>query len=50
MSLANKPLVALRVEEDRSGKWRTLVTCEDIVLHCLHRALQQLPSRCPPDA
>ncbi|PRW57864.1 hypothetical protein C2E21_3339 [Chlorella sorokiniana] len=40
MSLAAKPLTALRVEDNRSGKWRTLVVCDDIVLHCLHRALQ----------
>lgn len=31
MSLSNKPLTTLRVEEDRSGKWRTLVVCDD---HC----------------
>ena len=45
MSLANKPLTALRVEGDRSGKWRTLVVCDDIVLHCLHRALSTASGR-----
>ncbi|KAL4422215.1 hypothetical protein ABPG77_009690 [Micractinium sp. CCAP 211/92] len=40
MSLANKPLVQLRVEDDRSGKWRSVICSEDTVLYCLHRALQ----------
>lgn len=39
-SLANKPLVQLRVEDDRSGKWRSVICSEDTVLYCLHRALQ----------
>ncbi|KAL4443484.1 hypothetical protein ABPG75_011221 [Micractinium tetrahymenae] len=40
MSLSNKPLVQLRVEDDRSGKWRSVIFSEDTVLFCLHRALQ----------
>ncbi|KAI7841762.1 hypothetical protein COHA_004628 [Chlorella ohadii] len=50
MSLSNKPLTTLRVEEDRSGKWRSLVVCDDIVLHCLHRAVQHCSRPSAQDA
>lgn len=40
MSLANKPLVELRIEDDRTAQHRTVVACEDLVLHNLHRIAQ----------
>lgn len=39
-SLSNRPLVELRVEAEASGDWRSVVACEDTVLHCLHRIVQ----------